>query len=107
VKGIVLQRSGVDEGTAIGEDNHPVAEHIPRDGLHGDATGPGVKNGRPQVCVRGQISGAGDNQYLAVMQKGGVHWIDGHLNSEGLPFPLRSRVQEKLKMRPEVKLISV
>jgi hypothetical protein len=85
---VVLESPAVDEGSAIGENHHAIAEHLPVDGLGGDDPGCRIENAGLQVGVGREIARARDNQHFAVMQKRGVDRIDGHKIGERLPLTL-------------------
>ena len=68
MEGIVLKRPAVDERAAVWKNNHPVAEHVPAHGLRGDRACLRIEHGRLQIGITGQVTRAGDNQHLAIVQ---------------------------------------
>src|SRR5215470_16733854 len=54
VERVVLQRTAIDEGAAISENYHAVAEHVPANRLGGYRPGRGVENGGAVVRLSRQ-----------------------------------------------------
>src|ERR1700687_4634417 len=61
VERIVLEGAAHDEGTAVGEDHHAVAEHVPGYGLGGYGAGLGIPKSGLEIIVAGDVAGARDD----------------------------------------------
>src|SRR5437870_7522803 len=88
VKRIVLQRAAHDEWPPVRQHDHAVTEHVPGHRLSADGVGLRIPDSRLVVCVAGDVSRAGDHQYLARVQQRDVHGIDRHGIGQGCPLPL-------------------
>jgi hypothetical protein len=87
---VVLERASIDEGTAILQNDHAIAKHVPIDRLGSNVSACRIENSGLQVGVGRKISGTRDDQHLAVVEQRGVHGIDGHGIWECLPLTQRA-----------------
>lgn len=55
---VVLQSATIDEWSAVCQDNHSVAEHIPDDGLRCRRASYRIENSRLVIAVAGHVSRA-------------------------------------------------
>ena len=56
VEGIVLNGSAVDQRSAIGQDDHAIAEHVPGDRLRHDGAGVGIPDSSLEIRIACDIA---------------------------------------------------
>src|SRR5256885_3293870 len=95
MKRVVLQRAAHNEGTAIGQDAHAVAEHVPGDGLSGYSVSLRIPKGGLKISVSGDVAGTRDDQHFAIAQKRDVDGVDGHGIRQGLPAALDGSLRDR------------
>lgn len=78
VKGIILQGAAIDKWTPIGEDDHAIAEHVPRDSLSDERICLRIPHSTLIILVRSHVPGTRDDKYFAGVHQCHMNWIDRH-----------------------------